>query len=107
MEQKLELMENSIIPIYKGRAIDGRYEHEQLVNARELWQALGVGKDFSNWIKDRIEKYSFKEGRLFANFGEKFRRASGYRIHPSSRYGERDCDGREQRNRAEDSAVSH
>ncbi len=66
MEQKLELMENSIIPIYKGRAIDGRYEHEQLVNARELWQALGVGKDFSNWIKDRIEKYGFKEGIDFS-----------------------------------------
>jgi anti-repressor protein len=32
------------------------------VNARELHAYLGVGKDFSNWIKDRIEAYSFEEG---------------------------------------------
>jgi hypothetical protein len=24
---------------------------------------LGVGRDFSTWIKDRIEKYDFVEGR--------------------------------------------
>lgn len=66
MDQKLEVIENSIIPIYKGRAIDGSYEHEQLVNARELWQVLNVGRDFTNWIKDRIEKYSFIEGVDFS-----------------------------------------
>jgi phage anti-repressor protein len=32
------------------------------VNARELWIKLEVGRDFSNWIKDRIEKWNFKEG---------------------------------------------
>ncbi|WP_336288740.1 MULTISPECIES: phage antirepressor KilAC domain-containing protein [unclassified Bartonella] len=31
----------------------------QTVNARELHAFLEVGKDFSNWIKDRINKYSF------------------------------------------------
>ena len=35
----------------------------QIVSARELHAALGVGKDFSTWIKDRIEKYGFIEGR--------------------------------------------
>jgi len=35
----------------------------QAVSARELHAALGVGKDFSTWIKDRIEKYGFMEGR--------------------------------------------
>jgi len=34
----------------------------QTVDARELHAALGVGKDFSTWIKDRIEKYGFIEG---------------------------------------------
>lgn len=31
-------------------------------NARELHEYMEVGKDFSNWIKDRIEKYGFIEG---------------------------------------------
>lgn len=36
-------------------------ENQQTVNARELHAFLEVGKDFSNWIKDRIEKYGFVE----------------------------------------------
>lgn len=32
-----------------------------LVNARDLHDQLGVRKDFSNWIKDRISKYGFEE----------------------------------------------
>jgi anti-repressor protein len=32
------------------------------VNARSLHAELGVGKDFSNWIKARIEQYDFEEG---------------------------------------------
>ena len=45
----------------------------QVVNARELHQFLQVGKDFSNWIKERIVKYEFVENQdfeVFANFGE-------------------------------------
>lgn len=34
---------------------------EQLVSARELHQFLEVGKDFTTWIKGRIEKYGFIE----------------------------------------------
>lgn len=42
-------------------------EHDgvQFVNARELHSNLGVGRDFSNWIKERIEKYGFVEGKDF------------------------------------------
>lgn len=36
-------------------------EVQQTVNARELHAFLEVGKDFSTWIKDRIEKYGFVE----------------------------------------------
>ncbi len=36
-------------------------EKKRFVNARELHQWLGVGRDFSNWIKDRIKKYDFVE----------------------------------------------
>ncbi len=31
------------------------------VNARDLHKFLGVGRDFSNWIKDRIKNYGFVE----------------------------------------------
>ena len=35
---------------------------DQFVDARTLHGALEVGRDFSNWIKDRIEKYGFFDG---------------------------------------------
>ena len=38
----------------------------QTVNARELHEFLEVGRDFSNWIKQRIEKYDFVENQDFA-----------------------------------------
>lgn len=38
------------------------------VNARELHAFLGVGKDFSNWIKDRIEQYGFVSEVDFVTF---------------------------------------
>ncbi len=36
---------------------------EFMVNARDLHAFLGVGKDFSTWIKDRIAKFGFIEGQ--------------------------------------------
>lgn len=36
-----------------------------LVNARELHQRLQVKRDFSTWIKDRIEQYHFIENEDF------------------------------------------
>lgn len=35
---------------------------KKTVNARELHTFLGVGRDFTNWVKDRIEKYGFVDG---------------------------------------------
>ncbi|AMA49442.1 antA/AntB antirepressor family protein [Flavobacterium covae] len=49
----------------------------QVVNARELHDFLEVGRDFSNWIKNRIEEYGFIEDQdfsLLANFGEQNQR---------------------------------
>ncbi|BBE09697.1 Prophage antirepressor [Mycoavidus cysteinexigens] len=43
------------------------------VNARNLHAFLGIGKDFSTWIKNRIAQYGFIEDQdfvLFPNFGE-------------------------------------
>jgi anti-repressor protein len=43
----------------------------QTVNARDLHAFLEIGKDFSNWIKGRIEHYGFVEGTdyVLANTG--------------------------------------
>ncbi len=38
------------------------------VNARDLHAFLGVGKDFSTWVKDRISQYGFLENQDFAVF---------------------------------------
>lgn len=45
----------------------------QTINARELHAFLKVGRDFSNWIKDRIAEYGFADGVdyvVFAKYGE-------------------------------------
>jgi phage anti-repressor protein len=51
----------------------------QAVDARELHTFLEVRRDFSNWIKARIEKYGFQEGAdyLLTNFGERQNQALG------------------------------
>ena len=43
-------------------------EEQKTVNARDLHAFLEVGKDFSTWIKDKIEKYDFKEGKDYVKF---------------------------------------
>jgi len=49
----------------------------QAVNARDLHSFLGVGRDFSTWIKSRIEKYEFVENKdycklYFDSLGNRF-----------------------------------
>lgn len=51
---ELTVLENSIVPIYEKNCIDGSNLHEQVVNARELWQMLESKQEFSNWVKKRI-----------------------------------------------------
>lgn len=47
-------------------------ENTTAISARELWKFLESKQDFSTWIKRRIEKYEFVEGRdyLLHNFVE-------------------------------------
>lgn len=40
----------------------------QTVNARDLHTFLEVGKDFSTWIKGRIEQYGFTDGLDYVSF---------------------------------------
>lgn len=46
-------------------------ELTQTVNARELHTFLGVGKDFSNWIKDQVTRARLVENRDFVKVAEK------------------------------------
>ena len=50
------------IPVLPG-TLDGR--GVQFVDARLLHAFLGVGRDFSNWIKGRIQEYGFVEKQDF------------------------------------------
>jgi len=54
--KELPVITNEVIPIYNNN-------NERMVNARELHSFLGIGKDFTSWIKDRIIKYDFSENR--------------------------------------------
>ena len=55
---------NALIPLIEGE-IQGRGQH--LCNARDLHAFLEVGKDFSNWVKDRIEQHGFIENQDFVS----------------------------------------
>lgn len=56
-------------------------ENVNAVNARELHEFLGVGKDFTSWIKNRIEKYDFTKGvdYLLTKIGEQLPSGTKYR----------------------------
>jgi anti-repressor protein len=58
-------MNNNIIPVFSGTIAS---EQIQLVNARELHSFLEVGRDYSTWIKDRIDEYDFVENQDFISF---------------------------------------
>jgi len=51
-----------LIPVF--RANIGGVEVDA-VNARDLHAFLEVGKDFSNWVKDRIDRFGFVENQDF------------------------------------------
>jgi phage anti-repressor protein len=59
----------TLIPVFTGTLQD---QPTQLCNARDLHTFLQVGKDFSTWIKERIETYSFIEGEDYSpNLGNR------------------------------------
>lgn len=49
-------MTNQLIPVFVGTIND---ETILLCDARELHSFLNVGRDFSNWIRERISEYGF------------------------------------------------
>lgn len=52
-----------LIPVFEGQIGDVPM---LVCNARELHAFLAVGRDFSNWIKDRIGTYGFEEGKDYS-----------------------------------------
>jgi anti-repressor protein len=56
-----------LVPVFM-HPIGGR--EVQATNLRELHGNLESGWDFSDWIKNRIEKYGFVEGRDFVTVPE-------------------------------------
>lgn len=56
-------MTQQLIPVFNG-ALAG--QQQQLCDARDLHQFLNVGRDFSTWVKDRVEQYGFIEGEDFS-----------------------------------------
>ena len=57
---------------------------QRAVSAKELHQFLEVGRDFSTWIKNRIEEYGFIEGQDYEVFPEMGENSKGGR--PSKEY---------------------
>ena len=62
MNIELKKIEEGIIPIYESKT------KEKLINARELHEALENKRQFSDWIKQRINKYEFLENQDFIRF---------------------------------------
>jgi phage anti-repressor protein len=56
---------SDLVPVISGQ-IGGR--ESNIVSAKALHKALGVGNDFSTWIKLRIDEYSFVLGADYAVF---------------------------------------
>jgi phage anti-repressor protein len=67
----LKVIESSIVPIYSDK------EERILVNARDLHKFLESGRQFANWIRDRMERYNFVEGEDYTSFNEVIKRESG------------------------------
>ncbi|RYM57873.1 antA/AntB antirepressor family protein [Serratia liquefaciens] len=55
----------ALVPVISGQ-IGGR--ESNIVSAKALHKALGVGNDFSTWIKLRIDEYGFVLGADYAVF---------------------------------------
>lgn len=70
---------STLIPIVAS-TFNGQSSH--LVDARVLHQFLEVGRDFSNWIKGRIEEFDFRENEdyLLAKIGEQVPHQGGLRM---------------------------
>ncbi len=63
-------VEEGLVSIYESET------KERLINARELYQKLESKRQFSNWIKQRIEHYKFVENKDFITFNNFVKRGN-------------------------------
>ena len=63
-----------LIPL-QPQTIDGATV--ETVSARELHSFLESRQDFSNWIKNRIERYEFVENQDYISLNKKIERVVG------------------------------
>ena len=68
--QAINVILSKALPIVTSGSING-------VNARDLYEWLEVGKDFSDWIKGRITKNNFIEDEDFITYSHKKGKTNG------------------------------
>jgi phage anti-repressor protein len=78
MNVEMKVVESGLVPVYE----DG--ESRRLINAREMHEFLESGWQYTDWIKERIEKYGFVKGEDYEVFQEKLKNPQGGR--PATEY---------------------
>lgn len=74
----MKIFQDGLIKVYQND------RQEQLVDARELHNALGNKRQFSDWIKQRIEQYGFIKNVDFTAFSQNCEKPQGGR--PKTEY---------------------
>ncbi|HFP3639826.1 TPA: antA/AntB antirepressor family protein [Escherichia coli] len=69
-------MTTQLIPVFNGTISN---EAALLCNARDLHEFLEVGKDFSNWIRARLNEYGFVENLDYILFSPNLAKTPGRR----------------------------
>ncbi|HHZ4510159.1 TPA: antA/AntB antirepressor family protein [Escherichia coli] len=69
-------MTTQLIPVFEGTISN---EPTLLVNARDLHGFLEVGKDFSNWIRAKLNEYGFVENLDYILFSPNLAKTPGRR----------------------------
>jgi anti-repressor protein len=67
---------DKLITVYPTR----RENFDEVVSARELHEKLGIGSDFSTWIKAQLKDGAFEEGRDYFKF-EKVVKPANFQPH--------------------------
>ena len=73
----------NLIPVFSGSLSDSE---TLLCDARKLHEFLQVGRDYSSWIKARIEEYGFQENQDFLIFPQNGGKIKNGRGRPSTEY---------------------
>lgn len=74
----LKVVESGLVPVYEDK------QARNVINARELHGFLESGQEFTNWIKNRVEKYGFSQGEDYEVFDKFIKNPQGGR--PTTEY---------------------